>query len=503
MNQNKLSFESERLVMDYLSFNITGCKDPGRIANYLSDSFGFNSVAKETFQGKSEDLIFKITNEYKVSFIKSTYNPESNSHWTGLIVRFSGENGEYFYSLVQKKLIDWSIFDLSCTNIGRLDLYYFRKSKSTDQNDLLELFMENSYEKVNAKSKRKKASWKRTSRGMIMRIGNRSNSNYYRVYEKTKKINHDVYDEIGRGVEFELELKNQLIKSFQKLLFKNHIEEFESRLVEHFYKYSKKSFVLDTCYTDWLQIGLRKIVSTKKKSETNFNFLVSSYLRKDCLDSFVQKKQLSFIRSLEYSKQFIDDQVYYLMEFAVMDFISFRGGKAKSTYQRTKALEFLTSLQDIKPLIQKFSNNEFRRSVMFPYLKLTKQNRQWTIIMTIGEEFYFYQYPFFFPNSFLIYKNKYDLEIKLELIESFSQVELEKKLMVKEFLNQFCVSNKDLTKIKKQLIDSVSELKDSGLIENEFSLTFKNGSLNETKKIEDLSPGLLSKSESLSFWEKM
>ena len=157
MKQNKLSFESERLVVDYLSFNITGYKDPGPIANYLSDSFGFNSVVKETFQGKSEDLIFKITNGYKVSFIKSTYNPESNSHWTGLIVGFSGENGEYFYSLVQKKLIDWSIFDLSCTNIGRLDLYYFRKSKSTDQDDLLELFIENSYEKVNAKSKRKKA----------------------------------------------------------------------------------------------------------------------------------------------------------------------------------------------------------------------------------------------------------------------------------------------------------------------------------------------------------
>ena len=125
--------------------------------------------------------------------------------------------------------------------------------------------------------------------------------------------------------------------------------------------------------------------------------------------------------------------------------------------------------------------------------------------MAIGEEFYFYQYPFFFPNSFLIYKNKYDWEIKLQLIESFSQLELEKKLLVKEFLNQFCVPNKDLTRIKKQLIDSVSRLKDSGLIENEFSLTFKNVSLNETKKIEieDLSPGLLSKSESFSFWEKI
>ena len=113
--------------------------------------------------------------------------------------------------------------------------------------------MENSCEKVNAKSKRKKASWKRTPRGLILRIGNRSNSNYYRVYQKTKKINHGVYDEMNRGVEFELELKNQLIKSFQKFLFKNDIEEFEGRLVEHFYKYSKKSFVLDTYYTDWFK----------------------------------------------------------------------------------------------------------------------------------------------------------------------------------------------------------------------------------------------------------
>jgi len=385
---------------------------------------------KETFQGKSEDLVFKITNGYKVSFIKSTYNPESNSYWTRLIVRFSGENGEYFYSLVQKKLIDWRIFDLSCTNLGRFDLYYFRKFKSTDQDDLLELFMKNSCEKINAKSKRKKASWKRTSRGLILRIGNRSDSNYYHVYQKTKKITHGVYDEMNCGLGFELELKNQLIKSFQKFLFKNHLEEFEGRLVEHFYKYSKESFVLDTCYTDWLQIGLRKIVS-KQKSEINSNSLVSSYLRKNSLDYFVQKKQffkliqlLSFIRTLEYSKQFINDQAYCVIEFSVMDFISFTGGNTKSTYQRTKALEFLTSLQDLKPLIQKFSDNEFRRSVMFLYLKLTKQNRRWTITITIGKEFYFYHYPFFFPDSFLIYKNKYGLEIKLQLIESFSQVEL-------------------------------------------------------------------------------
>jgi len=261
--------------------------------------------------------------------------------------------------------------------------------------------------------------------------------------------------------------------------------------------------------TEDLKIGLRKIVS-KQKSEINSNCLVSSYLRKNSFDHFVQKKQffkliqlLSFIRTLEYSRQFINDQTYYVLEFSVMDFISFTGSNTKSTYQRTQALEFLTSLQDLKPLIQKFSENEFRRSVMFPYLKLTKKNRRWTITMAIGEEFYFYHYPFFFSDSFLIYKNKYDLEIKLQLIEVFSQVELKKIFPVKKCLNQFSVSNKDLKKIKKQLIDSFFELKDSELIENEFSLTFKNGSLNETKNIRDLSPGLLSKIESLSFWEKI
>lgn len=508
-----VNFQSENLVVDYISFNITGCKDPKPIATYLFDSFGFNSVMKENFKGKSEDLIFKITNKYKVSFVKCTYNPESSSYWTGMTVKFSGENGKYFYSLIRRQLIDWCIFDLSCTNLGRFDLYYFRKSKPTDQEDLSESFMENSCEKVNANSKRKKAIWKGTPRGLIMRIGNRPNSNYYRVYQKTKKIDSPVSSEMNKGLKFELELKTQLVQSFQEFFFHNQLEEFESKLVGHFLKYSKKYFVLDSCYTDWLRISLRKIVSNQKP-KPNLNSLVSSYLKKGNLEDFVQKERffkliqlLSFLRTLGYSRQFLDNQAYCVLEFAVIDFIGFTGGDMKSTYQRTKALKFLTSLQDLKPLIQKFSNEEFRRSVMFPYLKLKKQNRKWTVTLAVVEEFYFYQYPFLFPNSFLICNNKYDLEIKLQLIESFSTVELEKKLLVKRFLNQFSVPNKDLAKIKKQLIDSFFILKDFQLIENKFSLISKNGSSNElrhrTEKIESLSPGMLSKSESLSFWEKI
>ena len=112
---NKLTFKSENLVVDYISFNITDftdCRNPEPIANYLSDSFGFNSVLKESFKGKSENLIFEITNQYEVSFIKST---------------------SYFYKLLKTGIFDWSIlkFEEHALSLGRIDLCF---SRSNDWN---------------------------------------------------------------------------------------------------------------------------------------------------------------------------------------------------------------------------------------------------------------------------------------------------------------------------------------------------------------------------------
>lgn len=193
-------------------------------------------------------------------------------------------------------------------------------------------------------------------------------------------------------------------------------------------------------------IRLRKICQNQKPS----NSLVTSYLKNNNLNSFLEKERflkllqfLSFIRALEDSKQSIDDQVYYV----VVDFIRFTGGNEKSTYQRTKVLEFLKSLQEIKPFIQKFSDSSFRSSIMFPYLKLEKQGKAWIVKMATGEELYFYNYPFTFSSSFLHYRNKHDLQVKLKLIESISVTDLEKRFYIEEFLNQFSISNKKRTKI--------------------------------------------------------
>lgn len=60
------------------------------------------------------------------------------------------------------------------------------------------------------------------------------------------------------------------------------------------------------------------------------------------------------------------------------------------------------------------------------------------------------------------------------------------------------VSNKDLTKIKKQLIDLFSELKDAELIENRICLN------NDPDiDIKNWMPVMLSKNKYIYFWEKV
>lgn len=395
MKENKLSFANENLVVDYISFNISGLRDAEPIANYLFN-FGFNSILKSNEKTKSDILIWDNRNAYSVSFVKCKYDPVSKSYWDGVIVRFSGTNGHYFYELIQKRLIDWNIFNVSCTRLGRLDIHFLKNVSDAESREELGLFMGNSCKKVKVNCGKTYAAYFVRKKGLLLEIGSRGSNHRLRVYEKKKSL------------EFELEIKKVTIQSYQGFLFSYNLEEFEDQLVKHYYKQLKKWLGLDSFYIDWLLAGLRKIDSLEsdepsllEKPENRLNHLVSSYLYGNTLNSLVQKEQFfqllqffSFLRTLDYSRQFLDDQAYHIVEFTVMDFLSFIGKKARSSYQRNKALAFFTSLQDIKVLIQKFSDNEFRRSVMFPYLKLNKKNRRWNVKMAIGEELYFYPYPF-------------------------------------------------------------------------------------------------------------
>ena len=72
MQENKLTFESENLVVDYISFNIQGpindSINPN--ANYLFQNFNFNSTIfkKINYKWKSESLNYDRQNQFQVAF---------------------------------------------------------------------------------------------------------------------------------------------------------------------------------------------------------------------------------------------------------------------------------------------------------------------------------------------------------------------------------------------------------------------------------------------------
>lgn len=133
--------------------------------------------------------------------------------------------------------------------------------------------MQSSCNKILTNYKRRKAIFGREETGYVTRIGSRTNSNYYRIYQ------------IKQGVKFELELKNPLIKSLQSFLFNNQIEIFEQKLALHFYKLSINQTPLNSCYTDWLVSWIKKIYKKTKQ-----NILQTTYLENHSLLSFYQRE---------------------------------------------------------------------------------------------------------------------------------------------------------------------------------------------------------------------
>ena len=137
MSKNKLSFESENLVVDYISFNIDGYVQITylrKIASYLFESFSFNATFRRDQLNQREIFFSNDKNSYEVSFRHYDYNPKAKSFWEGTKVDFTGENATYLYSTIKQQKFDWKIFDLTNLTLARIDVNYLRESK------IIELF---------------------------------------------------------------------------------------------------------------------------------------------------------------------------------------------------------------------------------------------------------------------------------------------------------------------------------------------------------------------------
>ena len=242
----QLNLQSQKLTIDYFSFNIFGFfqKDYLRkVALYLFESFGFNATFKREQLDQKETFFSSDKNSHEVNFVHYDYNPKVKSFWEGTKVNFNGDNVKYFYNQIKNNQLDRNILDLTKLTFAQIDVNSLRESKITDTNQSIEDFVELSRRRVITKDKRRKTSWEYEETGLVLRVGKRGNSRYYRVYQIDTDHNF-------KGLKFEFEFKpSRLLKE----LFMDHsIQHFEHELIKEYYSYSFRSVTLNSPYRDWL-----------------------------------------------------------------------------------------------------------------------------------------------------------------------------------------------------------------------------------------------------------
>nr|WPV76511.1 hypothetical protein [Naviculales sp.] len=173
MNQNKLSFESENLVVDYISFKFQYLEDSTKtkLVNYLL-KMGFNSIeqSRKLADPIQKQILGTSENKFHVTF------DIDYPYWT---LQISKQSATFFYQLVQKKSIDWKMF--SSGILSRFDLYYLRANKPDDKISNRDFMHE--CKQVLEYSPRNLETFK-TSTGVTLYIGNRKTDHSSRLYIK-------------------------------------------------------------------------------------------------------------------------------------------------------------------------------------------------------------------------------------------------------------------------------------------------------------------------------
>ena len=477
MNQNKLTFDTENLVVDYISFKFQKLENSTKrkIADYLF-KLGFNSYQESGKLAKpiQEPILVKETSSYKVVFVHRA------PFWQGTVLHFSGPNASLFYSLVQKKLINWKIF--SSGILSRFDLYYSRNNKTDDKISPRDFLhdCQKQLEQIN-----KNVQLEKNSKGCILKIGNRSSNNYFRIYETKNSL------------KFEHEMKGKFLQNPHSLLVSNNLKNFEQELTNHYFQYLGRTLKIQYSYLDWLAIRLRPM---RKKIIPQF-FLNTDYIESELnadTKTFVMLiKFLNYAQHLEFEIQYLYGIPYRQVSFKLRDFLEFQDPTIKPTnhYQLEKIKEFLKKLQK-GVLSTYFSDTSFQSLVAMPQVKLEKCLKQkcWVGTVCLVEELFYYKYPFCLPDFFKQKYTKHEFEVRVKVFKTFSSINTEKLFLIKDFFQNYksILSNQQKTKMKTYFIELVKVLQDHNLIEDNYKIIW-NGSFCDTKElnINNISEGFI------------
>ena len=376
--------------------------------------------------------------------------------------------------------------------LSRFDLSYL--CNKTNNNTNLELFLKQCYEKVAANRAIKNFSLQRNSIGWILKIGKRGSPNYFRVYENDTEIR------------FELEQRGLKIKAVQKLIFEDHMEEFEQIMTERFFKYTKKVLVIDENYTDWLIDYFRR--QNQKKGSLVTGYFTQNFNLMDSDETRIFFRFLQFIafsRAQTAKTKTFWGQSYSIVQFKTTDFMDFIQVNNKNQYQRQLLIQFFDNLQTMKPFIKIFTDQSFQSFTIFPIVQTKKEFGSWIVEVAILEELYLYSYRFFFPTYFLTYQKDFELQIKLQFIQSYSTENLEKTFYSNQILDRYKkANNQKKAQLKRFILYSFQQALKHKIIQNYCQIEFKNKKRKtQFVQIQKLDPLLIGQSDTINFYERL
>lgn len=450
MRKNPLNFKDQNLVVDYISFKFQNSDlDQDKIADYLFNlNFNVYSKSGKFKQSIKHQVLFDPNNLYEAYFV------EDNPNWDGTLLHFSGLNSCYLYSLIKDNKIDWQVLNAAVLN--RFDLYFEREFKITDPIPVKH-FLRDCQQKL--KQGNRKTSLEENKSGWILRIGNRRTNNYLRIYEK------------GQVLRFEHEMKGKLIEKYHILLCQNNFEKLEQTLCLNFFKYFGKLLPLEYSYLDWLVVRLR-IFRKQSNLKNNFNSdYIKSEIKTDNTTFITLLQFLNYAQHLDYETIELSPTISYrVVAFRLQDFLQVQN-KNINQYQLSKTKTFFENLQK-GILVQSFSNKKFQSLIAVPIVEFEKIKKYNVVKVWLVENLFYYQYPFLLPDLFNTKLNKHEFAVRCQFVKIFSSVNIEKKFLIKDYLNSYpsIVSNKQKSKIKQYFLDVIEIVRNQGLIESYYKI---------------------------------
>ena len=505
MRQNKLTFQSEKLVVHWLEISIEGLYDLEEIqvlANYFNNKLELNSTFRESDKRVSQSLISHPKNNFNVLFVRTCLK-----YWLGTKLIFSGENGTHFYKLIQQNKVNWKILKLGSLTLSRFDVYYFEKINDTDES-LVKYFLQNCVKNLEEKRKNisYSLSYQKKKGGYLLRIGSRQSSKHLRIYQKRN------------GLEFELEIKKQETKKLQSFLFSNQLETFEEGYIRCYYDYLWNYLVFDNPFTEWLAVGGRKLRMNRFLSDSLTLSYLKPKLAQDIYQNFDKKPEmlcfiqlLSFLDQRKNKIQILERSLGFVkIQFQAEDFFNFLGVSLDKCDGR-KLARIMDIMHGQSPRMIVFSETpvekKFQSKSMLVNVEFNQIRRgRFTGEIIVAEEIYQYRYPYYLPESILLlptyndyYRNS-TVKIKLLFIESYSSSAIEKRMHIKAFLSQFRRSNQKIAKIKKEILSIFNDLQKQDLIDSRFKLVSNTG---KEDKLTKLYTSSFTKCDTICFYEKI